>query len=67
MYTPSPYKRATTCLCRNFQTIVETVLNTTINISQISLLAMNLGFNLMSQSEQYITKYGQPKEVKDLA
>ena len=39
----------------------------TIDLSQISSLAMRRGFTLTSPSERYRTKYGQPKEAKDLA
>jgi hypothetical protein len=65
MDTPCPYKRAKTCAGKNFQTIVETVPYTTIDVSQISSLVMKCGFTCMSP--RYITKYGQLKEVKDLA
>jgi hypothetical protein len=57
-YTISSLKRAKACSVNNLQTIVETVPNTTTDLSQLTSLAMRHGFTFMSPRKIYITKYG---------
>ena len=47
--------------------LLKQFLNTTIDLLQISSLAMRRGFTFTSPSERYRTKCGEPKEAKDLA
>jgi hypothetical protein len=69
MDTPFPYKKAKICSDRNLQTNVETVpkYNNRSFAKLISSHAMRCGLTFMSPNERYRTKYGQLKEVKDLA